>query len=38
MRISISGWNTRDEDVDQSAGAIIRAVAAEREEIWRFGD
>jgi glutamate/tyrosine decarboxylase-like PLP-dependent enzyme len=30
LRISVSGWSTREEDVDRSADAIIRAVDAAR--------
>ena len=28
MRISVSGWNTREDDIDRSADAILRAVDA----------
>ena len=34
MRISVSGWNTREDDIDRSADAILRcfddALAARR--------
>jgi glutamate/tyrosine decarboxylase-like PLP-dependent enzyme len=30
MRISISGWSTREEDIDRSAAAILRCVADTR--------
>ena len=30
MRISVSNWSTTDEDVDQSADSIVRAVRALR--------
>ena len=29
MRISVSSWATRDEDVDRSVEAIVRAAAAD---------
>ena len=31
LRISVSGWNTSDEDADRSVAAIIAAVEAVRE-------
>ena len=30
LRISVSGWNTREDDIDRSADAILRAVDASR--------
>ena len=35
LRISVSGWNTTDEDADRSVAAIIAAVEAVRERASR---
>ena len=32
LRISVSGWNTSDEDADRSVAAIVAAVDAVRQE------
>jgi glutamate/tyrosine decarboxylase-like PLP-dependent enzyme len=31
LRVSVSGWNTRDDDIDRSADAIAAAIRAARE-------